>query len=90
MKFPWLIICFFSRKFANHKILIARNLNFDIVNILMARETIILECTEARKEGKQPSRYMASRNKKLQSDPVEKKKYNRFLRRHTMHKEIKS
>tara|TARA_B110000003_G_scaffold276359_1_gene322418 strand:+ start:3770 stop:3955 length:186 start_codon:yes stop_codon:yes gene_type:complete len=61
-----------------------------MVILLMARETIILECTEARKEGKQPSRYMASRNKKLQSDPVEKKKYNRFLRRHTMHKEIKS
>ena len=39
----------------------------------MPRETIILECTEARKEGKQPSRYMASRNKKLQTDPVEKK-----------------
>lgn len=56
----------------------------------MARETIILECTEARKEGKQPSRYMASRNKKLQTEPVEKKKFNRFLRRHTMHKEIKS
>ena len=30
---------------------------------VMPRETIILECTEARKEGKQPSRYMASRNK---------------------------
>jgi len=58
--------------------------------IYMARETIILECTEARKEGKQPSRYMASRNKKLQTEPVEKKKFNRFLRRHTMHKEIKS
>jgi len=58
--------------------------------VSMARETIILECTEARKEGKQPSRYMASRNKKLQTEPVEKKKFNRFLRRHTMHKEIKS
>lgn len=58
--------------------------------VQMARETIILECTEARKEGKQPSRYMASRNKKLQTEPVEKKKFNRFLRRHTMHKEIKS
>lgn len=58
--------------------------------VYMARETIILECTEARKEGKQPSRYMASRNKKLQTEPVEKKKFNRFLRRHTMHKEIKS
>ena len=55
----------------------------------MARETIILECTEARKEGKPPSRYMASRNKKLQTDAVEKKKYNRFLRRHTLHREIK-
>jgi large subunit ribosomal protein L33 len=55
----------------------------------MPRETVILECTEARKEGKPPSRYMASRNKKLQTDPVEKKKYNRFLRRHTLHREIK-
>ncbi len=56
----------------------------------MPRETVILECTEARKEGKPPSRYMASRNKKQQTDPVEKKKYNRFLRRHTLHREIKS
>ena len=56
----------------------------------MPRETIILECTEARKEGKQPSRYMSSRNKKLQTETVERKKYNRFLRRHTIHKEIKS
>lgn len=56
----------------------------------MPRETVIIECTEARKEGKPPSRYMASRNKKQQTDPVEKKKYNRFLRRHTLHREIKS
>ena len=59
------------------------------LTIIMPRETIILECTEARKEGKPPSRYMASRNKKLQTDAVEKKKYNRFLRRHTLHREIK-
>ena len=39
----------------------------------MPRETVILECTEARKEGKPPSRYMASRNKKLQTEAVEKK-----------------
>ena len=58
--------------------------------LTMARDTIILECTIARKEGKQPSRYMASRNKKLQTDPVEKMKYNRHLRKHTLHKEIKS
>ena len=38
----------------------------------MPRETVILECTEARKEGKPPSRYMASRNKKLQTEAVEK------------------
>ena len=55
----------------------------------MPRETVILECTEARKEGK-PSRYMSTRNKKLQTDLVEKRKYNRFLRRHTLHREIKN
>ena len=55
----------------------------------MARETIILECTEARKEGKSPSRYMSTRNKKLQAERVEKKKYNPSLKRHTLHKEIK-
>ena len=56
----------------------------------MPRETVILECTEARKEGKSPSRYMSTRNKKLQTDPVEKMKYNRFLKKHTLHREIKS
>ncbi|WP_309383960.1 MULTISPECIES: 50S ribosomal protein L33 [Cerasicoccus] len=56
----------------------------------MARETVILECTEARKEGKPVSRYMTTRNKKLQADRVEKKKYNRFLKRHTVHREIKN
>ena len=55
----------------------------------MAREIITLECTEARKEGKPPSRYMSTRNKKLQSERVEKKKYNPHLRRHTVHREIK-
>ena len=39
----------------------------------MPRETVILECTEARKEGKPPSRYLSSRNKKLQTEAVEKK-----------------
>jgi len=55
----------------------------------MARESVILECSEARKEGKPPSRYMTTRNKKLQTEPVEKKKYNPHLRRHTLHKEVK-
>jgi large subunit ribosomal protein L33 len=55
----------------------------------MAREIITLECTEARKEGKPVSRYMSTRNKKLQTERVEKKKYNPHLKRHTIHKEIK-
>ena len=55
----------------------------------MAREIVIIECTEARKEGKNPSRYMTTRNQKLSQEKVEKKKYNPSLRRHSLHKEIK-
>jgi len=55
----------------------------------MPRETIILECSEARKEGKNPSRYMSTRNKKLQTEKVEKMKYNPALGRHSLHKELK-
>ncbi|MEM0966953.1 MAG: 50S ribosomal protein L33 [Verrucomicrobiota bacterium] len=56
----------------------------------MPRDTIILECTEARAENQRPSRYMSTRNKKLQTERVEKKKYNRYLKRHTLHRELKS
>jgi len=55
----------------------------------MAREIVTLECTEARKEGKTPSRYLTSRNKKLKTEKIEIKKYNPFLRRRTVHREIK-
>ncbi|MDR2341314.1 MAG: 50S ribosomal protein L33 [Puniceicoccales bacterium] len=55
----------------------------------MPREYVILECAEAKSEGKPVSRYMTTRNKKLQTEKVEKRKYNKFLRRHTLHKEIK-
>jgi large subunit ribosomal protein L33 len=55
----------------------------------MPREIVTIECTEARKEGKAPSRYMTTRNKKLQTEKVELKKFNPFLRRHTVHREIK-
>jgi len=55
----------------------------------MPREIITIECTEARKEGKSPSRYLTTRNKKLQTEKLELKKYNPALRRHTLHKEIK-
>jgi len=53
------------------------------------QETVTLECTEARKEGKPASRYLTKRNKKTVTERIEKKKYNPFLKRHTLHKEIK-
>jgi large subunit ribosomal protein L33 len=55
----------------------------------MPRELICLECSEARKEGKSPSRYYSTRNKRTKQEKVEKLKYNKFLRRHTIHKEVK-
>ena len=53
------------------------------------RVIITLECTEARKLGKSPSRYSTTKNKQNTPDRLEKMKYNPFLRRHTLHKEIK-
>jgi len=55
----------------------------------MPREIITIECTEARKENKPPSRYTTTRNKKTKTEKLEIMKYNRFLRRHTLHREIK-
>src|SRR5215467_313584 len=55
----------------------------------MPREIVTIECTEARKEGKSPSRYTTTRNKKLKTEKLELKKYNPALRRHTLHREIK-
>ena len=55
----------------------------------MPREIVILECTEAKAEGKPVSRYMSTRNKTLHTERVEKKNYNPNLRRHTLHREIK-
>jgi large subunit ribosomal protein L33 len=53
------------------------------------QEQVTLECTEAKKEGKPASRYLTFRNKKTVTERIEKKKYNPFLKRHTLHKEIK-
>jgi large subunit ribosomal protein L33 len=55
----------------------------------MPREIITIECTEARKLGKSPSRYVTTRNKKTQTEKLEIKKYNPSLRRHTLHREVK-
>lgn len=53
------------------------------------RIKIILECTEAKKENKPASRYSTFKNKMNTPERIELKKYNPFLRRHTVHKEIK-
>jgi large subunit ribosomal protein L33 len=53
------------------------------------RVIVTLECTEARKIGKSPSRYTTNKNKKNTPDRIELMKYNPFLRKHTLHKEIK-
>ena len=57
----------------------------------MAQEIVTLECTEAKALGKSRSRYMTTRNKKSPRTPnrLEKKKYNPFLRRRTLHRETR-
>ncbi|MFN3306503.1 MAG: 50S ribosomal protein L33 [Candidatus Kapaibacteriota bacterium] len=54
-----------------------------------ARIIVTLECTEAKKEGKPASRYTTTKNKNNTPDRLELKKYNPFLRRHTIHREVK-
>lgn len=55
----------------------------------MARDVIILECTEAAAEGKPKSQYVSTRNKKSLRTPgrLEKVKFNPFLKRRTLHRE---
>ncbi len=53
------------------------------------RVQVILECTEAKGEGRPASRYSTTKNKQNTPTRMEIKKYNPFLRRHTVHKEIK-
>ncbi len=54
------------------------------------RQQIILECTEHKATG-QPgtSRYITQKNKKNTPDRLELKKYNKVLKKVTLHKEIK-
>ena len=54
------------------------------------RVQVILECTEHKESGLPgTSRYITTKNKSNTPDRVELKKYNPFLRKHTVHKEIK-
>ena len=54
------------------------------------RQVITLECTEQKGSGiPGMSRYTTMKNNKNTPARLELKKYNPFLRRHTVHKEIK-
>lgn len=54
------------------------------------RVQVILECTEQKESGVPGmSRYITTKNKKNTTERLEMKKYNSFLRKVTVHKEIK-
>jgi len=53
------------------------------------RIIIHLECTEAKEAGVSPSRYTTTKNRFNDPDRLEVKKYNPFLKRHTVHREVK-
>ncbi len=48
------------------------------------REIVVLACSECDRRN-----YSTTRNKKLQQKKLELKKYCRFCRKHTVHKETK-
>ena len=55
-----------------------------------ARQQIILECTEQKASGVPGmSRYISMKNRKNTPERLELKKYNPFLKKITVHKEIK-
>ena len=51
------------------------------------RIVIIMECTEAKEAGVPVSRYMTTKNRANTPDRLEKRKYNHFMRKHTLHRE---
>ncbi|MDB5281850.1 MAG: ribosomal protein [Bacteroidota bacterium] len=54
------------------------------------RIQVILECTEQRAAGiAGSSRYMTYKNRKTTTERLELKKYNPYLKKVTLHKEIK-
>ncbi|MFK7928911.1 MAG: 50S ribosomal protein L33 [Myxococcota bacterium] len=55
-----------------------------------ARQSIILECTEQRETGVPGmSRYTTQKNKKNTPKRLEFRKYNPYLRKVTLHREVK-
>ncbi len=57
----------------------------------MPRDIIIIECTEARAAGANPSRYVTTRNKKSIRTPgrLEKVKFNPAMKKRTLHRELR-
>lgn len=54
------------------------------------RQQIILECTEQKGSGVAGmSRYVTQKNRKNTPERLELKKFNKYLRKMTVHKEIK-
>lgn len=54
------------------------------------RVQVVLECTEQRESGVPGiSRYITTKNKKNTSARLELKKYNPYLKKYTIHREIK-
>ncbi|HHO49723.1 MAG TPA: 50S ribosomal protein L33 [Deltaproteobacteria bacterium] len=55
-----------------------------------ARQVIHLECTEQRESGVPGmSRYTTQKNKRNTPKRLELRKYNPFLKRYTLHREVK-
>ncbi|NPA58058.1 MAG: 50S ribosomal protein L33 [Aquificae bacterium] len=50
----------------------------------MAREIITLACTECKRKN-----YTTTKNKRKHTERLELKKYCKFCRKHTLHREIK-
>jgi large subunit ribosomal protein L33 len=56
----------------------------------VARQVIHLECTEQREAGVPGmSRYTTTKNKRNTANRLELKKYNPYLKRVTLHREVK-
>ena len=53
------------------------------------RVVITLQCTEAKEAGFPPSRYMTTKNRSNTPDRIELMKYNPFMRKHTLHREMR-
>lgn len=53
------------------------------------RIVVTIECTEAKAAGVPVSRYVTTKNKTNSPNRLEMKKYNPFMRKHTLHKEVR-